>query len=91
MEDMILKVGEFGALGAISLYLLTRGMSSIKELADSNKMLADAVTKLSDKVNGIDLHVGALEAVTRDINRRLDKIEDTLIKLEHQQGSKLTK
>lgn len=84
MEEFLLKAGELGALGLISLYLLTKGMTSIRELADSNKMLADAVTKLSDKVNGIDSHVGILEAVTRDINRRLDKIEDTLIKLEHQ-------
>lgn len=83
MEEIILKGCEFGALGVISIYLLTRGMTSIRELADSNKILADAVTKLSDKVNGIDSHVGILEAVTRDINRRLDKIEDTLIKLEN--------
>ena len=87
MEDLILKGFELGALGLISLFLLTKGTSALKELSDSNKLLADAVTKLSDKVNALDTRVTGFEYELRSIDAktladkfstletRLDRIE----------------
>ena len=76
MEEFILKGFELGALGLISLFLLTKGMTAIKDLSDSNKLLADAVTKLSDKVNMMDGRFLSVEFELRSINSRLDKIQD---------------
>ena len=76
MEEFILKGFELGALGLISLFLLTKGMTAIKDLSDSNKLLADAVTKLSDKVNMMDGRFLSIEFELRRMNSRLDKIED---------------
>ena len=76
MEEFILKGFELGALGIISLFLLTKGMTAIKDLSDSNKLLADAVTKLSDKVNMLDGRFLSIEFELRRMNSRLDKIED---------------
>ena len=76
MEEFILKGFELGALGIISLFLLTKGMTAIKDLSDSNKLLADAVTKLSDKVNMMDGRFLSIEFELRRMNSRLDKIED---------------
>ena len=76
MEEFILKGFELGALGLISLFLLTKGMTAIKDLSDSNKLLADAVTKLSDKVNMLDGRFLSVEFELRSINSRLDKIQD---------------
>lgn len=84
---MILKMGELGVVGIIALFLLTKGTSALKELSESNKLLADAVTKLSDKVNSLDnrvtgfeyelrhLDVNKLTTMFNDFNARLDKIE----------------
>ena len=76
LEEFILKGFELGALGIISLFLLTKGMTAIKDLSDSNKLLADAVTKLSDKVNMMDGRFLSIEFELRRMNSRLDKIED---------------
>lgn len=75
MDELFFKIGEYGALGLISLFLLTKGTSAIKDLADSNKNLADAVAKLSDKIINLDSRVVSFEFEMRQINSRLDKIE----------------
>ncbi len=50
MEDLIMKSAEFGVLGIITFYLLTKGTAEIDKLAESNKKLADAVDKFFAKV-----------------------------------------
>ena len=71
MEDLIMKTAEFGVLGVITFYLLTKGTAEIDKLAESNKRLAEAVEKLFAKV-------GSMEYELRGITSRLDKIENTL-------------
>ena len=78
LEEFILKSFELGALGLISLFLLTKGMTAIKDLSDSNKLLADAVTKLSDKVNMMDNRFLTFEYELRSIHSQLDKIQINL-------------
>ena len=78
MEDLFLKSFEYGALGFISIILLTKGMSAIKDLSDSVKSFADVVAKLSDKVNLMDNRVLGFEYELRNISNRLDKIEAAL-------------
>ena len=73
MEDLVMKTAEFGVLGVITFYLLTKGTAEIDKLAESNKRLAEAVEKLFAKV-------GSMEYELRSISARLDKIEDTLTK-----------
>lgn len=77
MEDLILKCAEFGILGVVVLLLLTKGLSSLNELSkttatlsESQKALAEVLTKLSEKVSGMSYQMDA-------INRRLDKLEET--------------
>ena len=79
MEDLIMKTAEFGVLGVITFYLLTKGTAEIDKLAESNKKLADAVDKFFAKVNNIDLRVNGIEYELRNISSRLEKIEDTLL------------
>lgn len=93
MEEMIMKFGELGALGIISIFLLTKGTSALKELSDSNKLLADAVTKLSDKVNSLDMRVNGFEHDLRNLDTktltekfstidiRLERIEKSIAKI----------
>ncbi|MBR1646030.1 MAG: hypothetical protein IJ685_04540 [Selenomonadaceae bacterium] len=76
MEEMLLKIGEFGALGVVTIYLLTKGTSALKDLADSNKSLADSVKTLAEKVNVLDGRLHAFEHQFRAIENRLDKIEN---------------
>ena len=78
MEDFILKTAEFGVLGVITFYLLTKGTAEIDKLAESNKRLAEAVDKFFTKVNNIDIRVGSVEFELRTINSRLEKIEDII-------------
>ena len=78
VEDLILKVGEFGALGIVTLYLLTQGKDAIKDLAQSNKLLADSVKLLADKVNLLDNHVDDIKQQNREIREHLNKIENRL-------------
>ena len=79
MEDLIMKTAEFGVLGVITFYLLTKVTAEIDKLAESNKILADAVDKFFAKVNNIDLRVNSIEYELRNISSRLEKIEDTLL------------
>ena len=50
MEDLVMKTAEFGVLGVITFYLLTKGTAEIDKLAESNKRLAEAVDKFFAKV-----------------------------------------
>ena len=70
MEDLILKLGEFGICGIISVYLLTKGTAAIKELADSNRQLAESVNKLSERVNSMENRVVSIESEIRHIHNR---------------------
>lgn len=76
MEDLILKCAEFGILGVIVLILLTKGLTSLNELArttatlsESQKALAETISKLTEKVAGFGLQLEGIE-------RRLDKLEE---------------
>ena len=78
MEDLIMKTAEFGVLGVITFYLLTKGTAEIDKLAESNKRLAEAVDKFFGKVNNLDVRVGGIEYEIRSIGSRLEKIESIL-------------
>ena len=78
LEDLILKAGELGALGLVTVYVLTRMTTAINKLTDSNKALADSVKILADKVNNMDTRVSYLET---HIESRLDKIVDGINEL----------
>ena len=80
MEDLIMKTAEFGVLGVITFYLLTKGTAEIDKLAESNKKLADAVDKFFAKVTNIDVRVNSIKYELRNIGSRLDKIESLLLK-----------
>ena len=80
MEDLVMKTAEFGLLGVITFYLLTKGTAEIDKLAESNKKLADAVDKFFAKVTNIDVRVNSIEYELRNIGSRLDKIESLLLK-----------
>lgn len=67
MEEFVFRAGEFGALGLVTLYLLTKGTDALKELANSNKSLAEAVTKLADKVNAHDSRFNVIESQLREV------------------------
>lgn len=82
MEDFMLKTAEFGVLGVITFYLLTKGTAEIDKLAESNKRLAEAVDKFFTKVNNIDIRVGSIEFELRTINSRLEKIENAISRKE---------
>ena len=76
MEDLILKCAEFGILGVVVLILLTKGLSSLNELAkttamlsQSQKALAETIAKLTEKVAGFGFQLEGIE-------RRLDKLEE---------------
>ena len=76
MEEIILKCAEFGVLGVIVLILLTKGLTSLNELArttatlsESQKALAETIAKLTEKVAGFGYQIEGIE-------RRLDKLED---------------
>lgn len=76
MEDFVLKCAEFGILGVITLLLLTKGLSSLNELAkttatlsDSQKALAQSITKLTEKIANFGYQIEGIE-------RRLDKLEE---------------
>ena len=82
MEDLIMKTAEFGVLGVITFYLLTKGTAEIDKLAESNKRLAEAVDKFFAKVGNIDVRVGSIEFELRHINSRLEKIEEAISRKE---------
>ena len=75
MEDLIMKTAEFGVLGVITFYLLTKGTAEIDKLAESNKKLAEAVDKLYSKFGNVDLRVSNIEVELRGLKSQLDKIE----------------
>ena len=81
MEDFMLKTAEFGVLGVITFYLLTKGTAEIDKLAESNKRLAEAVDKFFSKVSNIDIRVSSIEYELRNIGTRLEKIEESIINL----------
>lgn len=71
MEELLLKYVELGALGIFSLLLLTRGLSALNTLSDSQRTLASAVDKLADKINLMDSRVSDIERELSDIKRVL--------------------
>ena len=66
MEDFVLKTAEFGVLGVITFYLLTKGTAEIDKLAESNKRLEEAVDKFFAKVSNIDIRVNSIEYELRN-------------------------
>ena len=81
MEELVMKTAEFGVLGVITFYLLTKGTAEIDKLAESNKRLAEAVDKFFAKVSNLDARVGSIEYELRSINSRLDKIDTAIANL----------
>lgn len=83
LEELILKYAEFGILGVITLLLLTKGLTALTQLtqttaklAESQKALADSITKLTEKISNFGYQLAGIE-------KRLDKLEE---KSEHNFG-----
>ena len=83
MEEAILKYAEFGILGVITLLLLTKGLSTLNELtkttailAESQKTLADSITKLAEKVADMGTRLNNFAFQIEGIEKRLDKLEE---------------
>ena len=86
MEELIFKACEFGALGGVTFYLLTRGTAALKELTNSNKdlsesnrSLADSVKALAEKVNSMDGHVREMELKFEARLERLEKATPAVV------------
>lgn len=84
MEDLILKCAEFGILGIVTLLLLSKGLSSLNDLAkttamlsDSQKILAESIAKLAEKVSAMDTRLSNVAFQIEGIDKRLDKLEET--------------
>ncbi|MBQ3434020.1 MAG: hypothetical protein II968_02755 [Selenomonadaceae bacterium] len=80
MENIFLKAGELGVLGAVTFYVLTRMTTALDKLSESNKSLAESVKALADKINFIDHRVSYFE--TR-VESRLDKLDNDVVELKH--------
>lgn len=83
MEDLILKCAEFGILGIVTLLLLSKGLSSLNDLAkttamlsESQKTLAESITKLAEKVSAMDTRLSNVTFQIEGIDKRLDKLEE---------------
>lgn len=74
MEDVIFKYADFGVLGVITFFLLTKGVTAVNSLSDAQKALTESITKLTEQVGSINLQISNIE-------RRLDKFEDKLTEL----------
>ena len=76
MEEMVYKYVELGALGAVTLLLVTKGLNALTrisettaELSAAQKALADSITKLTEKMSSFSFQL-------TDIEKRLDKLEE---------------
>ena len=67
MEEIILKCAEFGILGVFSLLMLTKGLSALNTLSNSQTILATAIDKLADKINSMDGRISNIEREVRDL------------------------
>lgn len=76
MEDMILKLTEIGALGVVTLYLLTKGTAALHELSENDRKLADSINKLS----------ATLAGSISDFERRIFNLETQLHDLKSSQS-----
>ena len=78
MEEIILKCAEFGILGVFSLLMLTKGLSALNTLSDSQKTLAAAIDKLADKINSMDGRISNIEREVRDLSSDFLEIKQML-------------
>ena len=60
MEDVLLRgVTEFGFPALISIYLLTKGVSTLNQFASAVKDLSDSVAKLEKRLDNIENKLGS--------------------------------
>ena len=78
MEEMLLKGIELGALGLVTVLLLTKGLSALNTLADSQKTLAKAIDKLADKINFMDGKIANVEREVRDLRNDFFEIKQMI-------------
>lgn len=81
MEDVVFKYADFGVLGAITFFLLTKGVAALNSLSDAQKALTESITKLTEKVGDINVQIANIE-------RRLDKFEEKFVELSNWLKSK---
>ena len=74
MEEIILKCAEFGVLGVIVLLLLTRGITALNSLTQSQTVLAESINRLYKEVAVVDNRVNVIEG-------RLTAIESSLLEI----------
>lgn len=81
MEESLLKLGEFGALGIITVLMLTKGMSALKSITDAMHQLSDTINSFSNRVEEMEKRSLGFEYELKNVSSRLDKIENSLASL----------
>lgn len=78
LEEIILKCAEFGVLGVIVLILLTRGITALNSLTQSQTALTESTNRLYDKVVVMDSRIGVIEGRLTAIESALGEIKNFL-------------
>lgn len=80
MEEMVYKYVELGALGAVTLLLVTKGLNALTrisettaELSAAQKALADSITKLTEKMSSFSFQL-------TNIEKKLEKLEENSLR-----------
>lgn len=78
LEEIILKCAEFGVLGVIVLLLLTRGITALNSLTQSQTVLAESINRLYKEVAVIDNRVDTIDREIKQMKLTLEEIKHTL-------------
>ena len=78
MEELILKCAEFGVLGVIVLLLLTRGITALNTLTQSQNTLCESINRLYKEVAVIDNRVDVIEQEIKAMKLTLEEIRNYL-------------
>lgn len=77
---MVYKYVELGALGAVTLLLVTKGLNALTrisettaELSAAQKALADSITKLTEKMSSFSFQL-------TNIEKKLEKLEENSLR-----------
>ena len=74
----MLKCAEFGVLGVIVLLLLTRGITALNSLTQSQTVLADSINRLYKEVAVLDNRVDVIDREIKQMKLTLEEIKHCL-------------
>lgn len=78
LEEIVLKCAEFGVLGVIVLLLLTRGITALNSLTQSQTVLAESINRLYKEVAVIDNRVDTIDREIKQMKLTLEEIKHCL-------------